>query len=402
VKRFRAIALWTAGILAGLVLVAWIGLKVYLGGPARAAVAQQLSETLGLPVEVESLDVGAGSSTVALRIPDPASNPPGDLLKIGSITTDVSLASVATGRSSPTRLTAKDVEILLRIDEKGQLLSPLPNPKQSTGTPGPLPTVELSAARVRIRQTGHPEFVVGGVSGELKHDGDGYALSGKIDDPEWGQWRITGRLAADPADGHVELSTDHGQLVESRLRTIPYVPQEVWDHLKASGETPATVSFTFKPGTDLGYSVVLKPDAAAAVTVPDADVTLSKVRGNIRIADGKVTVTDGNVSVAEGEVKLSGTYTFDKPTAVIAIKADAAGIDVRQLPTQWGLPKEIEGRLKGNADLEMHIPPDGKLETRGSGRGVVKGAKLAGLDAEITLRLSAKDGRFRFDSPPLE
>lgn len=397
-KRFRVIALWVLGVVAVLLLVGWFGLKAYLSGSGgRDAVAAQLTESLGLPVEVQSLDVGVGSTTAALRIPDPGAEPPGDLLKVGSLNTDLSLGGMLGGKTAPTRVTAQDVEILLRIDEKGKLLSPLPQPKTSSGG-GPLPAVTLSAVTVRIRQTGRPEFVLTGLSGELKREGDGYAISGNVDDPNWGKWTLSGKLAGDPADGQVELSTDRGRLDMALIRTIPYVPQAVWDHVQASGETPAAVRFTFKPGADLGYAVELNPNAATSVTVPDADVTATNVKGKILISDGKVTVTDGRVAVADGTLGLSGVYTFDKPTAEIDLKVAADKLDIRKLPAKWGLPKELEGKLKGNADLQMHIPPDGKLDTLGMGQASVEDAKWAGFKAEITLRLMAKDGGYRFDS----
>lgn len=403
-KRFRVIALWVLGVAAALLLVGWFGLKAYLSGSGgRDAVAAQLTETLGLPVEVQSLDVGVGSTTAALRIPDPKADPPGDLIKVGSLNTDVSLGSILGGKTAPTRITAKDVEILLRIDEKGQLLSPLPAPKPSSGGSGPLPTVSLSTVTVRIRQTGRPEFVLTGLSGELKREGDGYVISGTVDDPKWGQWTLSGKLANDPADGTVELSTDRGRLDMNLIRTIPYVPPEVWDHLQASGETPAAVRFTFKPGADLGYAVELNPKGAASVTVPDAEVTATNVQGKILIADGKVTVGNGSLAVADGTLGLNGAYTFDKPTAEIDVKVTAEKLDIRKLPAAWGLPKEIEGKLKTQgapAHLVVLIPPEGKIETRGSGKAVVEGAKLAGFDAEITLRLSAKKGGFKFESGP--
>jgi hypothetical protein len=394
------IALWAAGGLAALLVVGWIVLKVYVGGPGRTAIAAQLSEAVGLPIEIESLDVGVGSSSAAVRIPDKTAGPTDDLLRIKSLTTDLSLTGFLSGHTTPTRITVSDVDILLRIDEKGQILSPLPTVKPTGKGNGPLPVVTVSGARVRIRQTGRPEFVLTGVSGELKRDGDGYAITGSTDDPNWGKWRIAGRLANDPADGRVELSTDRGPLSDSLIRTIPYVPPEVWDHLKVAGETPAAVRFTFKPGTDLGYAVELNPTSAAQITVPDADVTLTQVTGKILVADGKVTVSDGTVSVADGTVAVNGVYSFERPTAVITLDLAANRLDLGKLPAAWGLPKEIEGRLKGTAALELHVSPEGKLDTRGSGSGVVEGAKVAGLDAEITLRLVARDGRYQFDSGP--
>lgn len=399
-KRSRVIALWTVGVLAVLLLVGWFGMKMYMGGPGRAAVSAQLSESLGLPVEIETLDVGVGSSSAALRIPDRSADPPDDLIRVKSLTTDLSLAGFLSGKSAPTTVTLKDVDVLLRLDEKGKLISPLPAGKPTSPGPTTLPAVQLSGGRVRIRQTGRPEFVVAGVSAELKRDGDGYAISGTIDDPGWGKWDISGRLTGDPADGHVELTTPRGQLNMSLVRTIPYVPQAVWDNLQASGETPAAVRFTFKPGQDLGYAVEVNPAAAANLTVPTADVTLTKVEGKILIADGKVVVTNGKVAVADGSVGVSGEYVFDKPTAVITMKLAADKLNLRKLPASWGLPKEIEGKLKGNADLEIHIPPGGPADPRGSGSGVVEGAKWKGLDAEMTLRLVAQEGGYRFQTPP--
>lgn len=399
-KRLRVISLWVLGGLAALLVVGWVGMKMYVGGPGRAAVSAQLSESLGLPVEVETLDVGVGSSSAALRIPDASADPPDDMLRVKSLTTDLSVASFLSGKSAPSQVTVKGVDILLRLDEKGKLLSPLPNPKPSSGGPVAVPAVQVSDGRIRIRQTGRPEFVVSGVSAELKKDGDGYAISGSIDDPSWGKWDIRGRLANDPSDGFVELFTARGQLNMSLIRTIPYVPPEVWDHLQASGETPATVRFTFKPGKDLGYAVEVNPAAAASITVPTADVTLTKVQGKILIADGKVMVTNGKVAVADGTIGLSGEYAFDKPTAVISMKLAADKLDLRKLPTKWGLPKEIEGKLKGDADLEIHIPPGGPADPRGSGSGVVEGAKWSGIDVEVTLRLVAQDGGYRFKTPP--
>lgn len=402
-KRFRVIALWVLGVVAVLLLAGWFGLKAYLSGSGgRDAVAAQLTESLGLPVEVQSLDVGVGSTTAALRIPDQGAEPPGDLLRVGSLNTDLSLGGMLGGKTAPTRVTAQDVELLLRIDENGKLLSPLPTPKPSSGG-GTLPAVNLSAVTVRIRQTGRPEFVLTGLSGELKREGDGYVMSGNVDDPNWGKWTLSGKLANDPADGRVELTTARGRLDMALIRTIPYVPPEVWDHLQASGETPAAVRFTFKPGADLGYAVELNPTGAASVTVPDVDATATNVKGNILIADGKVAVSGGSLAVADGTIGLNGAYTFDKPTAEIDVKVTADKLDIRKLPAKWQLPREVEGKLKTLGDpahLIVLIPPEGKLETRGSGKGVVEGAKWNGFNAEVTLRLTAKDGGYKFDSGP--
>lgn len=396
-RRVRVIALWVLGVAATLIVVGWVGLKWYLSSSsARGLAAAKIGETIGLPVEVESLDVGVSSTTAKVRIPD-AADTPGDLIRIGSVTTDITLQDLLTGRVNPTKVTAKDVEMLLRIDADGNILSPLPKRDKPGGATGPLPTVEVTSARVRIRQTGKPEFDLTGVSGELKADGDGSAITGAVDDPKWGKWKVGGKLAANPADGKIELSTDQGILSDPLLRSIPYVPPEVWEHLSASGTSAAVVTFSFRPDDDLRFNVDLRPNKAS-LTVPDADVTATEVEGRIRIDGEKVTVDGGALTLADGRMTVDGTYRFDQPTAVIALKLTAKGVDVRRLPAEWGLPKEIAGKLKGAAALELRIPKGGKLETHGSGSGELEDATFAGLPAEIKLNLRGGGGRYRFDT----
>lgn len=396
-RRVRVIALWVVGAAGALLIIAWLGLKTYLASSsARGLAAAKIGDTLGLTVEVDSLDVGVSSTTATVRIPDAAADTPGDLIRIGLVTTDITLQDLLTGRVNPTKVTAKDVEVLLRIDADGNILSPLPKRDKPGGATGPLPVVELASARVRIRQTGKPEFDLAGVSGQLKPDGDGSVVSGAVDDPKWGKWKIGGKLAANPADGHVELSTDQGVLSDPLLRSIPYVPPVVWEHLSAAGTTAAALTFTFRPD-DFRFGVDLRPNKAR-LTIPDANVTTTDVEGRIRIDGEKVTVDGGTLTLADGKMTVDGTYRFDQPTAVIALKLTAKGVDVRHLPTEWGLPKEITGRLKGAADLELRIPPDGKLETLGRGSGELEDAKFAGLPAEIKLNLRGGSGRYRFDT----
>ncbi|MEO2089324.1 MAG: hypothetical protein ABGY75_07485 [Gemmataceae bacterium] len=397
-RRVRVIALWVIGAMTALLIIAWLGLKGYLASSsARGLAAAKIGETLGMAVEVESLDVGLASTTATVRIPDAAADTPGDLIRIGSLTTDITLGDLLAGRVNPTRVTAKDVDLLLRIDADGNILSPLPKRDKPGGATGPLPTVEVTSARVRIHQTGKPVFDLAGVSGQLKPDGDGSVISGAVDDPKWGKWKLSGKLAANPAAGHVELSTDQGVLSDPLLRSIPYVPPVVWEHLSAAATTAAVVTFSFRPDDDLRFSVDLRPNKAS-LTVPDADVTATEVEGRIRIDGEKVTVDGGALTLADGRMTVSGTYQFDRPTAIISLKLTAKGVDVRHLPTEWGLPKEITGRLKGTAALELRIPLGGKLETLGSGSGELEDAKFAGLPAEIKLNLRGGGGRYRFDT----
>ena len=407
--KLRKVLLWTGGILLGLILVVWLGGWGLLKSPfARKTAADELTKILGVPVEVDELDVGTGGTSAAIRIPDPGG---GNLVRIGSLDTDITLGSLLGGNASPTFVNASDVEFLLRLDENGNILSPLPKGNGNPPDPNrPIPDIRVSGGTVRIRQAGKEEFALSGLTAHLRREGDGYALDGDVDDPRWGKWKVGGRLTADFADGHLALTTDRAELKDELLRTIPYVPAVVWENLTAAGPTTASVRFTFRKDADLGYEVDLHPQKAA-LTLPAAGVTLSDVTGRIRVADGKVTVTDGAVAVAGGSGTVSGEYVYyvpgvagtnpTEPMALITVKAAAAGLDMQRLPEKWKLPKDITGKLKGTADLQMRVSPEGELATLGGGEAEVVDAKIRGLESakidEFKLKLVGGNGEYRFE-----
>src|SRR5436190_1845251 len=177
--KIRKVLLWAGGILLGLVLVLWLGGWGLLKSPfARTKASEELTKLLGVPVEVDSLDVGGSSTTASIRIPDPGGGPNENLVRIGALDTDITLGGL-----------------------------------------------------------------LGGLTAHLRRDGDGYALDGEIDDPKWGKWKVSGRLTADFTDGQVSLSSERAELHDDLLRTVPYVPREVWDHIGASGQMGAAVAF---------------------------------------------------------------------------------------------------------------------------------------------------------------
>jgi uncharacterized protein YhdP len=400
-RRVRKIALWFVGIMVVVAAVGWFGLRWYLSTEsARRMVAGEVSGIIGLPVEVTSLDVGFGGTSVSVTIPDPAAETPGHFVRVGKIETDITLGGLATGSASPTAVTVRDADIVLRLDANRKIVSPLPK-FEGDGGGGKLPAIKLENARIRIRQPGKPEFDIGGVNGSLRADGDGYAITGDIADPKWGQWKIEGKLGADPADGHVTLSCADATLSDPLLQSIPFVPEKVWQHLSASGSAAASVTLTFKPTGDLDYAVSVRPNGAS-LTLPDVDATLTDVTGDIRIANGKVTADGGSLSLATGNVTASGEFVFDAETYVLTLKVKADGVDVQKLPAAWGLPKGLEGKLKGTADLKVLIPDDGKMDTRGSGEAEVEDAKFLGQKAEIKLQLKGdNNGHYRFVTMPL-
>ncbi len=396
-KRIARILLWVTGIAFAVLCLGWVGIRGYLNSSyGQQMASQQLSQLVGTTVEVSSLGVGTSSTSISLRIPDPTPEAQSDLIKIGSLEADVSLLNLLTSQVAPTSVTANDVEILLRFDADGKRLSTFPKFAKGDGA-FTIPAIQIHNARIRVQFMGHPEFDFGGIQGNLKRDGEAYVLTGDADEPKWGKWKITGKLNANATEGQFQLQADDAPLNDALLQSIPYVPTEVWDHLAASGQTVATITLTFRPGHDLGYRVDLHPKKAT-LRFPSAEVAVSNFVGQILVEDGQVHINDAVMQLADGTVSLNGSCDFKKPGRVIATKLKSKRVDIRRLPDSWGLPKEMEGKLTGTANLQLHIGADGKMDPRGTGRGELEDAKITGLDAKIELKLSGRGGRFRFDA----
>ena len=104
-------------------------------------------------------------------------------------------------------------------------------------------------------------------------------------------------------------------------------------------------------------------------------------------------------SPRSAKVMSVADWSRSKPTGVFTSKVTANGVAVEELPESWNLKKrKITGKLRGDADLELHFPPTGGVDTRGTGRGDIENATIAGLPVTIKLKMSGGNGRYEFES----
>src|SRR5207249_26324 len=130
VRRFPMRTLRRAALIVGialalLVVVFILGLRGYLSSSAaREMAAGKLSELVGLPVEVDDLDVGMSSSSMKFRVLEPAADgrPGAEVLRVESATADVPITALATGNVKPTELKLRGLALTLHFDREGKLL----------------------------------------------------------------------------------------------------------------------------------------------------------------------------------------------------------------------------------------------------------------------------------------
>ena len=120
-------------------------------------VAGKLQAMIGLPVDVSSVSLCARSSSLKFRILDPKvdpASPQAAILSVDSATTDLSLAELVSGQTSPKEIHISGLELALRLDAKGNLQTSLPEQTGTSSTGGEIPTIILDGGRLRIRARG--------------------------------------------------------------------------------------------------------------------------------------------------------------------------------------------------------------------------------------------------------
>jgi hypothetical protein len=382
-RRLRRGLMVLAGVL---VLVAGGGYLLLNSGYTRGLVARQVSAAVGLPVTVTHLSVGRSASTVGLSV--------GDFLTVASATLDVPLAKLVRGDVGGGTLTLSGVRVELRLDANGKFLTPLPKGGGGGGAPQ-VPPIRLTDATVVFNQEGRPPFTLRNVSGDLTPVGDSLKLTATADDPDWGAWAATGTIDPATADVRVELSNPAAPLRLDLLRGIPFVPPETWDQVHPSGSSPVTVALSYLKD-DFTYAVTLAP-RGATLGLPALETTFDNLSGTIRVGGPVVTLEGATAGLAGGTVTVDGKLDFGPDPSALTFQVSGTGIDVKGLPAAWNLPKQIGGRLRGAADLTVLLHPGGRVETRGDGRAELDGATVAGLPAEVKLRLRSDGRRFRFE-----
>jgi hypothetical protein len=413
-RRVGRYVLIGAAVVAGVAVLLRVGAGVYLNSAAgRGMVARQLGAAIGLPVEVESVGLGARSQSLAFRVLDPAlgAGPDAEILGVDAASADVSLTDLLTGQTMPDEVTLRGVRVALRLDRDGNLLTTLPEAGESAAG-GKLPVVAIEGGRLTVRQEGRPEFTLGGLSLRAEPAGAVVKLSGTATDPGWGNWAVAGEVARAGGTGRLDLTTDQATLDTARLRSIPYIPLSVWENVQPSGPARASVNLSVGSDQSFRYDVRVQPEGAA-LGVPAAEVSLADVRGVVRVHDGLVEVggadpgTRATAKLAGGNVTVAARWDYGKEPAVgdpLSVTADRLAI--KDLPEKWGLktlggnlPGKLSlenGFLSGSADLRILAHEDGRVEPFGGGKGRIVVPGFAGGNLELDVTLGGNGQRLEF------
>lgn len=396
-RRAGRWALFAVGGVLLLLILAWVGLGIYLNTAAgKTFVARQVSNRIGMPVEVTRVRIGLISSTIGLKVFDPqvTDSTKAEILSVDSANADISIFALARGDIAPKTVDVHKLTLKLHVSADGKVLTTMPKMPEGGGGAA-MPQINLHDGQITIDQDGRPEFAIQGLNASVVPTGDTLKLTGTVDDPIWSKWTVNGEVNTSSRTGSVAIAADDVPVTMDRLTSIPFVPGEVWQKVQIDGHAAVAIDLVMGSQNAVRYTLDVRPKAVN-VTVPEAGVSLTKLSGEIRLTEKLVQLKQTHAELAGGSLAVSGEFDYTEKPAEAKLNVNASGLDIQQLPKEWGL-HDFEGQLKGSANLTLKIQPDGKVEPLGGGDGTIENAKFRGIPVTVAIHLQGNGKQYRFE-----
>jgi hypothetical protein len=256
---------------------------------ARQAAAR-LEQLLGASVRVGSARIGLFGESVLRSVE--LSDDEGPFLTIDEVRADLSVWGLLRG-AEPGTVRLRGAHLVLRFDRAGQLLTQLPAASSGQGA---LPRLLLESGEVTLAQQGRPPLTLHNIHAELNPNEVGADLRGGFNDPEWGEWTISGSLALADRKGTLTLASSALQATPARLQALPFVPPAIWQQVRVDGTVPLELTLGFAADDPtFTYRVAFE---RARLTLPQPDrlpLVVASARAVLEGDDEGLTL-DGSLS----------------------------------------------------------------------------------------------------------
>jgi hypothetical protein len=379
-----------------LLLLVYAGQRYLASAHAREQLEARLQLLYGGPLRCAGTDIGLSASSIHdLQLFEADDNyclTP--WARIPEVRAQISLWNLIGGGDLPEQIELTDVEISLRFDREGRLLTRLRGQELQPAT---VPSVHITQGTLTIRQEGRADLVVGIHDVTLRPRDTALELSGEAGNQDWGQWILSGRVEPNGRDGLVAVhSRAPVHVTQSMLRALPFIDPMVWRAVDIEGDSEIEFSLQSRPeDKDAHYRVIAEPRATRVYVAPIGLLGVD-ASGKVHIEDGLVLLRDVKGTVAGGQIDMSADLDFRMPPDRLSFDLKASRLQLGALPPRWEVPPLVDGLAGGAARLVVNIHPD-KVSTAGQGSGTVTNARLLGTPVgSFPIVLTAAGGVFQF------
>ena len=399
-RRFpKFVKVCLIGLAAVALAAAWIHQWVI-----PAVLIGRIEALTGAKVEIASWWIDRQSAgVVGLRLSESQSPKGRALARASKVSTDLSLGSILQGQFSPRRVTLHEPECVLHIDEEGRLLSTLGVASSGNDAPIAIPTLIIQGGTVTFHQEGRPEMVVRQVTARLDPERGGLGIAARTSDPRWGPLQAFGHFSSDFGTGKLDLkSVGSVETDPERVRSIPFVPKEVWENVLPDG--PVKIAATIERLDDEKHSIHVETRIellGTSVRSPSLDLEVKRSTGLVTIRDGLVSLDKLKGLAIGGTVGGEGTLDFEASPPKVDLNLALNGVEVADAPARWQLGEAgVVGRLTGGVHLVGFLKPAGIDLTGSSGEGTVENGTIQGIPFKsIKLAMKASGDDLQYETP---
>jgi translocation and assembly module TamB len=323
------------------------------------------------------------------------------------VETDLTLAGLLRGRTSPDRITLRGAAIVVRVDRQGRPMTGLALKGVRGGGSAKLPDVVVERGNLTIAQEGRRPMAVTGIDARLTAEGGGGGerLSAKANDPTWGVLTAEGRFADGFTRGSIDLDGPEIPADPAKAARLPFVSPEVWQHVVPEGPVGVHMRVAWGPGEPTPVGVrTLVTYRKTTLRLPSLGLVAEEATGPMEI-DGSGMVRLDGVSgrAAGGRVTAQGRLDFTREPSKFDVDLNLDHLDVAKAPKSWQLGEAgLTGRLTGKARVRAMLAADGVDLTGSSGDAVVEGGTVEGIPVKslrLVMHAEGNDLKYETGSP---
>ncbi|WP_406697260.1 AsmA-like C-terminal region-containing protein [Singulisphaera sp. Ch08] len=346
---------------------------------------------------------GRSAGVIGLTVHEPHTTNSVAFATVERVSTDLSLWRLFRGHFFPSMIALQRPVVTIRVDDAGR---PLNSPTMK-GVNDPslrLPRISIDDARVVFHRAGSTDdMVVSGVAAELKPDPSGRTLilSGRTNDPTWGQWTASGVIAPVDQCGDVILKGARFVADPKSLARVPFIPSEVWTHVVPRGPVNVDVRLDWAPGRTPEFQAKTEVTLlGTSARFPTLELAADHTTGTLRFDGALVRVERVQGEAIGGQVHGGGTLDFGRSPPLIELALELKKIKVEETPKLWQLDKSgITGLLTGKVELHAVLNPTGVDLSGSTGEANVENASIQGIPVKLLrLAMRAQGANLEYDT----